>query len=63
MSLDWSKFEEAREAFAALGFNVIPLPPGSKGAQGSGVRFAHLNKQTDIQEDHGSGCRVLEASF
>jgi hypothetical protein len=46
MSLDWSKFEEAREAFAALGFNVIPLPPGSKGAQGSGVRFAHLNKRT-----------------
>jgi hypothetical protein len=46
MALDWSRFEEALEAFSALGFNVIPLPPGSKGAQGSGVTFAHLNKST-----------------
>jgi hypothetical protein len=42
--LDWTAFDEVSRAFGLLGFNVIPLPPNSKGAQGSGITFRHLNK-------------------
>jgi hypothetical protein len=43
-SLDWATFDTVAEALALQGFNVIPLPPGAKGAAGSGVLFRHLNK-------------------
>lgn len=42
--LDWTRYEATADAFALLGFNVIPLPPGAKGCAGSGVTFKHLNK-------------------
>lgn len=44
MRLDWSRFDRIAETLALQGFNIIPLPPQSKGAGGSGVTFRHLNK-------------------
>ena len=46
MSLDWGRFDAVAEVLALQGFNAIPLPPGAKGAAGSGVLFRHLNKPT-----------------
>jgi hypothetical protein len=42
--LDWTRFDRISECLALQGFNVIPLPPGAKGAGGSGVLYKHLNK-------------------
>ena len=52
MSLDWSAFDEVAEALAVQGFNVIPLPPKSKGAGGSGITFKHLNKADSRRVTH-----------
>ncbi len=45
MSLSWDRFDAVAEPLALQGFNVIPLPPGAKGAAGSGILFRHLNKR------------------
>ena len=62
MSLNWQPFDALRAVLAAQGFNVIPLPPRSKGAAGSGVGFKRFNKPRSKRTGPGDR-RYWERAF